>query len=338
MKSRIFITVLIVFTALLSEPVARADKPRKSDRQQRVEQTAVALETVVVALCVTSGDITVRSWERKEVRARAKNAARVELRRADRQASVPASSISVLLSGSGTNFRNGGQDCQVFGDVELDVPRGATVRLRTGDGSVRVSGVANVFVETQSGDIEITDATKVVEAGSLSGLVAIKNCSGRARLHSVGGNIQATNMKATEGEDFSAITVSGDISLARIGHQQVNAKTATGQITMDGPLSRGGRYIFGTISGDVTLRLPADASFQVNAKVSPQGDIVTDFPLGLTTEPTSKPATEVGSKKSNEPKIRIASSGTRKVNGVNGSGDATISLASFSGTLYLRKE
>src|SRR2546425_9440558 len=327
---------MIVFTALLPGPVARADKRKKNDREQRVEQSTAVVENVVVALCVTSGDITVRSWERKEVRARAKNAAHIELRRADIQSSALASSITVLLSGSGTNFRNGGQDCQVFGDVELDVPRGATVRLRTGDGSVRVSGVVNVFVETQSGDIEIADATKAVEAGSLSGLVAVKNSSGRARLHSVSGNIQATDMKATEGEDFSASTVSGDISLEHIGHQQVSAKTATGQITMKGPLSRGARYNFGTISGDVTLRLPTDASFQVNAKVSPQGDIVTDFPLGLTSELTPKPPTEAVSKKNGEPKIKIMNSGTRRVSGVHGSGDATISLASFSGTLYLR--
>ena len=337
MKPRVLLIILpTLFVAMLSASNARADKPKNNNRDQRVEQTISATETVAVALCVTSGDITVHGGDRKEVRARAKNAARIELRRNDLQSSGPASSITVLLSGSGTNFRNGGQDCQVFGDVELEVPRGATVRLRTGDGSVHVTSAASVFVETQSGDVEISEASKVVEAGSLSGALTARNCSGRARLHSVSGNIAAANMKAGEGDDFSASTVSGDISLERIGHQQVAAKTATGQITMHGPLSRGGRYTFGTISGDVSLRLPADASFQVNAKVSPQGDIVTDFPFGVTSGQSPKPAPDTASKKAGT--IKGRDYGTRKINGVQGSGDATISLASFSGTLYLRKE
>jgi len=356
MKLRAIKFVLIVsFAALLSAPVAhadknktRADKPKKSDRDQRVEQTTAAVETVTVALCVNAGDITVRSWERKEIGARARNAAQIELRRDRPESSGPASYVTVLLSGSGAAFRTGGQDCQVFGDVEIDVPRGATVRLRTGEGSVHVTGVANAFVETQSGDIEIEGSSKAVEAGSLNGNVKVRDGSGSARLHSVGGNIEATNMKATDGEAFSATTVSGDISLERIGAQQVAAKTATGRITLGGPLTSGGHYAFSTITGDVSLRLPADSSFQVNAKVSSQGYIVTDFPINLVSAiparapvpdalPKSPTVGEAGSKKV-VAKTKVVDISTRRVTGVHGSGDAAISLSSFSGTLYLRKE
>ena len=350
MKSRILTIASIASVALIatlwSAPQVRADKRKSRDRDQRAEKSITAAETVTIALCVTSGDITVHGWERKEIRARARNASQVELRRDDLGSSSPAARVTVLLSGSGTAFRTGGLDCQVFGDVELDVPRGSTVQLRTGDGIVRVAGVASAFVETQSGDIDVADVSKSVEAESLNGIIKVTNCAGRARLHSVGGNIEATNMRPADGDDFSAATVSGDISLDRVGHQQVTVKTATGRVVLSGPLVKGARYSFGTISGDVTLRLPADSSFQVNAKVSPQGDIVSDFSLQLASQPaTSTPAVSSSpvasattAKKAGVPKIKVVDAGTRKVTGVHGSGDAIISLASFSGTLYLRKD
>jgi DUF4097 and DUF4098 domain-containing protein YvlB len=346
MRSRILtIASIALFAALWSAPQVRADKRKGNDQDQRAEKSITAAETVVIELCVTSGDITVRGWERKEIRARARNASQIELRRDGLEASGPASRVAVLLSGSGTAFRTGGIDCQVFGDVELDVPRGSTVQLRTVNGIVRVAGVASAFVETQSGDIEVADVSMSVEAESLNGIIKVTNCAGRARLHSVGGNIEATNMRPADGDDFSAATVSGDISLDRVGHQQVTAKTATGRVVLSGPLVKGARYSFGTISGDVTLRLAADSSFQVSAKVSPQGDFVSDFSLKLASESAATSAaasapvaTATSAKKAGVPKIKVVDAGTQKVNGVHGSGDAIISLASFSGTLYLRKD
>ena len=151
---------------------------------------------------------------------------------------------------------------------------------------------------------------------------------------------------STQPKSRSAATVSGDVSLDRVSHQQVTAKTATGRVVLSGPLVKGARYSFGTISGDVTLRLPADSSFQLNAKVSPQGDIVSDFSLEsasesattATTASSASVATATTVKKAGVPKIKVVTAGTRKLVGVHGSGDAAISLASFSGTLYLRKE
>jgi hypothetical protein len=341
------IPTLVLAAALWSGPPAWAEKNEKrksNDGEQRVEKSIATAETVAIALCVTSGDITVRGWDRKEIRARARNASKVDLRSDGAELSGPASRITVLISGSGTAFRAGGVDCQVFGDVELDVPHKSTVNLRTGDGIVRVAGVASAFIATQSGDVDVTEVSNSVEAGSLSGMIRVTNCSGRARLHSVGGSIDAANLNSVDGAEFSASTVSGDVTLERIGHHQVNAKTATGRIVLSGPLAKGARYRLGTLSGDVTLRLPADSSFQLNAKVSPQGEIVTDFPLesageAATAEPVvSSAPVAIPTKKTPVSKIKVVDPGTRKLSGVHGSGDATISLASFSGTLSLRKE
>jgi hypothetical protein len=136
----------------------------------------------------------------------------------------------------------------------------------------------------------------------------------------------------------------------------------------------------------VKLTLPADASFQLSAKVSQNGEIITDFPLTLIAEgpepaaPTAPEAPSVTSPKApapvtpatmpvspkppestqaepgaapeTQPVIKIAPRmkmvtvgpvvvrapyASRRVNAIHGTGDATISVASFSGTLHLQQ-
>jgi DUF4097 and DUF4098 domain-containing protein YvlB len=94
--------------------------------------------------------------------------------------------------------------------------------------------------------------------------------------------------------------------------------TLSGTIRLTGPLARGGRYDLKTNSGDVVLKLPDDASFQVTAKVSVSGEIVTDFPLKLVD--TSSAVV------------------SHSLTGTYGTGDATINVASFSGTVRLRRD
>ena len=90
----------------------------------------------------------------------------------------------------------------------------------------------------------------------------------------------------TAGDDFDAGTVSGDVMLEAIGHVQVHAKSVSGSVNMNGPLAHGGRYDFKTMSGDVTLSLPADSSFKINAKVAHGGDIISDFAITPTADTT----------------------------------------------------
>src|SRR5205085_9178481 len=54
-----------------------------------------------------------------------------------------------------------------------------------------------------------------------------------------------------------------------------------------GALARGGAYDFKTISGEVTVEIPADSSFTLHAKVVISGDIDTDFPIRTAAVSTS---------------------------------------------------
>ena len=89
---RRFLWVITILTLALARG-AHADSPRPSqdvaeEGQTPAERTVAADPDVTVTLCVGTGDVVVRGWERREVRARA-HVARVELRRQANPPNVP---------------------------------------------------------------------------------------------------------------------------------------------------------------------------------------------------------------------------------------------------------
>jgi hypothetical protein len=161
------------------------EEPEEAD-EQPVERTIAADANVAVSVCVSSGSITVHGWDRKEVRARSTDVAEIEFQ----HEGEPAKKIQLLIAdkaeGPGRTT-----SCLSFSDVEMDVPRGATVQLQTRDGDIHVADVATAYVNTQNGDVSIERASKAVDAGTIGGEISLKESSGGVNLHSVGGNIEA---------------------------------------------------------------------------------------------------------------------------------------------------
>jgi len=254
-----------------------------AEAEQPVERTIAAEVNVAVKVCVASGSITVRGWDRQEVRARSTDVAELELQ----HEGTPAKKIQLLIADKAEGPKRT-TTCLSFSDVDLDVPRGATVQLQTRDGDIKIADVATAYVNTQNGDVTIERASVAVDAGTIGGLISLKDSKGGVNLHSVGGNIDALNVRPIEaGDIFDASSVGGDITLEQVGHAKLNARSLNGSVTMTGPLAREGHYGFRTISGDVTLALPADSSFRLNAKFSQHSDLITDFPLRLLNYSTA---------------------------------------------------
>lgn len=288
MKLRSFFIINLLAATLSLSHAAFAQRKifAGTAQQQRTEQTLAATPNVSVSLCVTSGDLTVRGTDTREVTARSHNAKQILLRRTDStESSTPARRLQVLVADYADSSVSTTDDCQAFSDVELEVPRGAIVELRTRDGNVRVTDVTEARVETMSGDITLERVTRAVDVNSVSGNISLKDASGRVKLNSAGGSVSVADARPVDADDeFEAKSLSGDVNLERVGHAVVGARTISGSVSMNGPLAHGGRYGFKTMSGDVTLVLPPDSSFQVNAKTSQGGEIVSDFPLKLVSQ------------------------------------------------------
>jgi len=309
----------------------------------------------IVTLCVASGTLKVRGWDKDELHVRSLDAAQIEFKRIDKtkDPAKPAGRVDVMvLDRSGA--ANPRLDCQALASVEMDVPAGATVQVQTRDGDITITGVAGAYAGSQNGDIMIERAAKLVEAGSVGGSIYLKDSSGRVSLSSAGGVVEVMNVRPSGDEDtFEVGTVSGDIQLSRVSNPKVTAKTVNGTVTMTGPLAKAGYYSFTNMAGDVVLGMPHDASFRLNAKVSEKHDIVSDFALKYLSEPppppAAKPRTPAPAAKGKvsgpvvapivveKPTVVSTQYALRRVNAICGTGDATISIASFGGTVRLKK-
>lgn len=330
---------------LSTRALARSDRHTKKVPGPIVERVVAADRSVAVSVCLVSGDIKVHGWDRNEVRARSNDVDAIEFRRqAGARESDPAKEITVLLSDL-RQHRSG--PCSADADIELDVPRGATVRLQTRDGNIQVVDVSVLTANAQSGDLDLAGIKSSVEAATIGGTISLRDSNGPASLHSVGGSIEARGVRsAAAGDTFEAATVGGDITLEKIGSARVRVKTVGGSLSLSGALAAGGRYEFKTFSGDISFTLPLDSSFRLDATLS-QGELVTQFPLKMITEskePSSQSSRRSGPQAKGDltinPDVLIKGSnhGLQRISGVYGTGDALITASSFSGTIHLRKK
>jgi DUF4097 and DUF4098 domain-containing protein YvlB len=288
------------------------------------QATATVTESVNVTLTTGNGKISVRGWDKNELRAQTKESGtRIELRKqGGADASNPAARVEILVFDNSDDDEMQDNSSNADSDVMLDVPRGATVYLKTQDGDIDIEDVAEAHVETTGGRIDLRHVSKAADATSVGGDVSLEDASGRARINSINGVIEIKDLRPLDASDFLKIrSISGDILLDHVGTARVEANTISGVLKMMGSLVRGGIYSFTTTIGDITLVLPADSSFKLTAKVSEGGEIITEFPLKY--KGTASP-------------VSLLQAG--RLVGIYGSGDATVNMVSFSGTLRLRKK
>jgi hypothetical protein len=321
--------------------------------------------------------VVVRGWDRREVRARATGAGALRLQT---DAGQTARRVEVQVSRDEEGVPRQG-DCGATDSVELSVPRGASVTVQVREGHVELSGVAEARVQTFTGDVDVRAVSRLVEVSCMSGDISLSDASGRVSLRTVSGDVEATNLRTVQpDDDLVAASTSGDITLEGVRHSRVRGSTVSGGVLLTGALARGGSYDLRTTSGDVTLAMPADASFRVNARVVASGEIITDFPVRTTggAPPPDAPGTPgaiarpgtpgapgppgvtVTPGVPGPPPAQGAPRAPRaprpphgpkpgahpddegfmpaRLVGTVGTGDAQVSMSSFSGTLHLKKQ
>jgi hypothetical protein len=326
--------VLVALAASAWAGPGRLSKPLTGSE---IERIVAADPGVVLTVCSVSGDIKVTGWDRNQVRARSRDANEIEFKRPVGVADANlAKEITVIIGGE-MHARAG--SCLLNGNIELDVPRGASVQLRTQNGDISVNDVGTVSARAQSGNVELDGIKQAAEATTIGGRVSLRNSKGSARLHSVGGDVEVRRAGPAKNVDtLEASSVDGDITIEQASYRDLKATTVNGRLSLSGPLTAGGHYLLKTISGSVSLALPADSSFNLDAKLSRGAELVNDFALRLTSEPDRSPPQPP------RPPTRRDATGDpetysmRHVNGVYGSGDASISVSSFMGAIYVRKK
>jgi Putative adhesin len=302
--------------------VAHGSVGDRGKRSQQVERTAAADPRVVVFACTLSGSFTVRSWNRNEVRVRISDGVDLELTRIDQTKSEQATELRVTVKGRRPATR---ASCLMFGDMEIDVPRGAGVKLQTTSGDINVTDVARANVTTTSGRITLTKMREETSASVISGDLSVRDSTGSFKLHSIGGTVDARDLAPVAASDtLSASTVSGEVTFNHVQHQRVSVNSVSGEATYSGELLANGSYNFQSLSGEVRLSVPAGSSFRLMANVGESVKINSDFDLKYTENRDVIP-----------PGNR---SGPRRVSATFGAGEALIKVSMLSGSLRISKQ
>jgi len=319
-------TILIIPVLAMSWATALVDVYRpgraaageKTTRQQ-VERTVSADSAVVLTACLGSGSLTVHAWDHNQVRARASDGLQIDLQRKTSDANAePAAQLALVIKNA--HSKDDGV-CLPFGDIELDVPRLASVKLQTREASVTVSGVAKVNVVTQGGTVRVQSATSEVSVRSIGGDISVNDSTAMIRLHSIGGSIDVDGVRPhTTVDSLEAGTVGGDIMLRHVSHQNVRVNSVSGEVNFKSSLAPGGRFKFSSISGRLNLFLPTDSSFRISATLG-RGALDTDFPFGSSSVDSRRNRSSI-----------------QHLEAVYGGGEALIDLSSLNGSIHLRKQ
>ena len=140
---------------------------------------------------------------------------------------------------------------------EITVPIDTRVRSRSRSGDHLLEGVRGPVDSTaQSGDIRV---------GQTGGDVHVSTSSG---------DIEVQVAQAAQGE-VDVVASSGDITITG-AHGPLHTRASSGDIVVDGQPA--GKWELAASSGDVTVRLPANASFDLDARSS-SGGIESNHPV-----------------------------------------------------------
>lgn len=189
---------------------------------------------------------------------------------------VHAHNSSVLLNSSNANIRydqvqnNQGHD-QVsiatdpgYQDVDysIAVPATTNVQIIVDGGNITVRGVGALKIAAGSGSLDIDTIKGLVNISTDSGDINARDIQGAITIAGQSGSVHLTNITG----QVVATTQSGDVTAQNAqlnGHSTLQA--TSGSVRFNGALDPHGAYKMATTSGDITLQLPANAAFHLNA-------------------------------------------------------------------------
>lgn len=272
------ITFFAMLVAICAVPVV-AQRPPKAPKpapqievNENMEVPAErSIETspkVSLDFCVREGIVRINGWDRNEVRAFVSGGGGVAFNsRQDDPQTKRTVWLNVVAADPKKMARTAVVDNCLTGDeILLDVPRGASVKIKSNEGDVRIESVARVTVESLSGEIYLRGISAGVEATTFRGDLTVENSNGRFVLSNTEGNIIAVGLAPVEIDDgFRAKTSSGRIVMKNVTHRLVETNSTTGGTSYDGDLLSGGQYRMAASNGSLVLNLNPSVLCKVNA-------------------------------------------------------------------------
>lgn len=326
---RVFAALFFVFSASMSlfaqvsPPLT--PKPNRgaarvvADRNSMPAEKSIAVDGKVnVRLCIAEGRLKINGWDHNEIRAFVAGGAngvgfKVLQKSKDNDNAVWVAVLSVDQS---KNKPAAADECLSGDEIELDVPRGATVNVKSRESETVIDSVAKATVENVGGSIRLSRIAQGIEATTYEGDITVEQSGGAMSLATTTGNIIAFAVNPSDvGDAFKAKTNSGAIILRQIEYRQIEANSNSGAIKFAGEILSGGQYTFNAFNGSVNLQIPQSSSCRINASYG-FGAFNSDITLTNIVRAT-------------------ASARAKTLTAQIGAADATLNLSTYSGTIQI---
>jgi len=158
------------------------------------------------------------------------------------------------------------------GDLEIRVPAGAGLHVRTRAGDVVVRGlIGEVELESSEGDLRVEGGPRRLDIEGLSGDVSVDGSPPDLRISTVAGDV---TVRGATGH-VAVRSASGDVEVTGDGVSDGSFSASSGDVSFRGRPARDATLEFQAASGDVDVTLPDDvgATYEVTTV---GGDLVTD--------------------------------------------------------------
>jgi len=186
---------------------------------------------------------------------------------------------------------------------------------RTVDYTVWAPPTVQLKITLDSGTLQVADFSEDVTIETVAANVLLRNLSGYTSVKTLNGSVQVENSSGR----LEATSISGSLSFRDLDTRYLVANTTSGDISYEGDFRSGGSYDFRNHDGAIEVSVPATASFELTAN-SVRGEVTSEFPLNRRSHARA-------------PQV----AGARSLLGTVHSGEALVSLTSFSGRIRLRK-
>ena len=185
-------------------------------------------------------------------------------------------------------------------DYDIALPSDTSLSIDSENGPIKIENVqGNVTVESDAGQVDITNVT--------NGTVQVQTLNA------------AVNLKDLKNSRVSVVSTGGTVHLTNVAGPKVSVETTNGNISCEGDFAGGGSYTLTNHSGDIDVRVPANASVDLTAR-SVKGTVSNDFPF-------QKPQ-----------HLAFALTEGKSFAGTSNSGASSIDLRSFSGKIRVTKQ
>lgn len=202
----------------------------------------------------------------------------------------------------------------------VTAPVNTRLTIRSISGSIKVTDIrGDLSLDTTSGSVDVSGATRIAGAKSISGNVTITGTRSDTGLDasSISGNV---TLRDVEARRLNLNSISGNVVMETVACERADAQSMSGNVFYTGTLTPSGRYEMKSHSGDVRLRIGEDVGFTLDANTF-SGSIRSDLPL----------TTQAGQALREPPGRR------RAFRGAFGDGSAVVNITSFSGNVVIAK-